>query len=284
MKYIARGRIRARAMFVSDQRMARTNEREYCHGMTNGFNRRDFLRLSLVSGAGIACSRATSGAMVAEGAASQGGGGVVLFQGDSITDSGRNRTIAGPNVAAALGTGYPLLVASSMLRESDSPWRFFNRGVSGDKIPDLQARWSADTLALEPDVLSVLVGVNDFWHKRLKGYTGTVADYEAQYVDLLTSDTSVVSQSSARRARAFRAASWRRGRNLVSRVRRATRCGCARGIARRRHVRSTSGCVQRRERAHGCGALDGGRRASDAGGPRAHRRALARCRGCVKTA
>lgn len=112
---------------------------------------------------------------------------MILFQGDSITDSGRNRHIAAPNVTGALGTGYPLLVASSVLRTSpDRAWHFLNRGVSGDKVPDLRARWSADTIALKPDVLSVLVGVNDYWQKRLNGYAGTVADYEDEYTALLT--------------------------------------------------------------------------------------------------
>lgn len=156
--------------------------------MSSDFNRRDFLRISLLSTAGIACSsRMPRDAVVPEPAHQRGSGGVILFQGDSITDSGRNRSIAGPNIAAALGTGYPLLVASRVLRASpDNDWRFFNRSDSGDKVPDLQARWSRDTLELKPDILSVLVGVNDFWHKRLNGYTGTVADYEAQYDALLT--------------------------------------------------------------------------------------------------
>jgi len=67
-----------------------------------------------------------------------------------------------------------------------APWKFYNRGVKGDKVPDLQARWAEDAIALKPDVLSVLVGVNDYWHHTLRGYTGTVADYEAQYIALLT--------------------------------------------------------------------------------------------------
>jgi lysophospholipase L1-like esterase len=112
-------------------------------------------------------------------------GTVVLFQGDSITDWGRNRAVGDPNVSAALGTGYPLLVASAELAaHPESALKFYNRGVSGNKVPDLEQRWAADTLALKPDVLSVLIGVNDFWHKR-NGYTGTVADYENGYAALL---------------------------------------------------------------------------------------------------
>ncbi len=113
-------------------------------------------------------------------------GTVILFQGDSITDCGRNRTAAEPNTADALGTGYPLLVASTALAaHPHRGLRFYNRGLSGNKVPDLQQRWAVDTLELRPDVLSILIGVNDFWHKLGGGYAGTVQDYEDQYSALL---------------------------------------------------------------------------------------------------
>ena len=113
-------------------------------------------------------------------------GTVILFQGDSITDCGRNRADAQPNAAGALGTGYPLLVAAAALAtHPDRGLRFYNRGVSGNTVPDLEQRWAADTLELRPDVLSILIGVNDFWHKLGGGYTGTVQDYEDQYTRLL---------------------------------------------------------------------------------------------------
>jgi lysophospholipase L1-like esterase len=111
---------------------------------------------------------------------------VVVFQGDSITDGGRDRSIPAPNVAAALGTGYPLLVASQVLKAR--PQRgltFYNRGVGGDKVPELAARWQADTISLRPDIVSVLVGVNDFWHKRLRGYAGTPGEYQDGLTALL---------------------------------------------------------------------------------------------------
>jgi lysophospholipase L1-like esterase len=113
-------------------------------------------------------------------------GTVVLFQGDSITDCGRDRAVSEANSARALGTGYPLLVASALLAaEPGRALQFYNRGVSGNKVPDLKQRWTTDTLDLKPDVLSILVGVNDFWHKLGNGYTGTVQDYEEQYSALL---------------------------------------------------------------------------------------------------
>jgi lysophospholipase L1-like esterase len=113
-------------------------------------------------------------------------GKVVLFQGDSITDAGRNRDTKDPNTAGALGNGYPLLIAAAVLAARPaSGLAFFNRGISGNKVPDLQARWTADTIDVQPDVLSILIGVNDFWHKLDHGYNGTVQDYEQQYTALL---------------------------------------------------------------------------------------------------
>ncbi|HEY2804851.1 MAG TPA: SGNH/GDSL hydrolase family protein [Gemmatimonadales bacterium] len=117
----------------------------------------------------------------------------VLFQGDSITDCGRSRDVAAPNRAAALGTGYPLLIASEVLAEQ--PRRdiaFFNRGISGNRVPDLTARWQADTLDLRPDVLSVLIGVNDLWHKLMGQSSGTVAEYESGYAALLSQASSAL--------------------------------------------------------------------------------------------
>jgi lysophospholipase L1-like esterase len=113
-------------------------------------------------------------------------GPVILFQGDSITDWGRDRAATGPNLASGLGGGYPLLITSSELFEHpDRDLQFFNRGVSGNTVPDLDARWPADTIALKPDVLSILIGVNDYWHTLNGSYHGTVADYESGFAALL---------------------------------------------------------------------------------------------------
>ena len=150
--------------------------------MTDCLTRRDFVTAaSAVAGAALLPSTAT-----ADRAPGSTDGTVVLFQGDSITDAGRDRAAADPNAAHALGSGYPLLVAAAALAaHPDRGLRFYNRGISGNKVPDLAARWATDTVALAPDVLSILIGVNDFWHKLSGGYTGTVEDYEHQYAALL---------------------------------------------------------------------------------------------------
>lgn len=116
-----------------------------------------------------------------------GHGGVVLFQGDSITDAGRSRKQAAEaNTQEALGRGYAWLAAAGLLvRHAGDDLRVFNRGVSGHKVFQLAKRWDRDCVALEPDVLSILIGVNDIWHTRNGKYDGTVAIYERDYDALL---------------------------------------------------------------------------------------------------
>lgn len=113
-------------------------------------------------------------------------GATILFQGDSITDAGRDRSRSEANDARALGNGYPMFLAGGLLRDhAAEKLKVFNRGISGNKVPDLAARWQADCLDLKPDVLSILVGVNDIWHKLNGNYDGTVATYQSGFKDLL---------------------------------------------------------------------------------------------------
>ena len=113
-------------------------------------------------------------------------GSTLLFQGDSITDCSRDRSLAAANNPRALGTGYPLLLAG-MLRERypARDLQVLNRGVSGNTVDDLLARWDRDTVQLKPDMLSILIGVNDIWHTLSGGYSGTPEKYEAGYRGLL---------------------------------------------------------------------------------------------------
>jgi lysophospholipase L1-like esterase len=107
----------------------------------------------------------------------------ILFQGDSITDAGRDRNVTDqPNSPAAMGKGYAWMAASQFLVDSpEAGLKIFNRGVSGDKVYQLAERWQADCLDIKPDVLSILVGVNDFAHVFKHGYKGTVEKYEEDY-------------------------------------------------------------------------------------------------------
>lgn len=87
------------------------------------------------------------------------GGYTVLFQGDSITDGNRTRNNDWNHV---MGHGFAYIIASRLWCDfPDRKLHFYNRGISGNKVPDLAARWQADTIGLQPDLLSILVGIND---------------------------------------------------------------------------------------------------------------------------
>lgn len=110
---------------------------------------------------------------------------VLLFQGNSITEAGRRRN-GTANDPHSLGSGYVALAVSALLSEQpDAGWVCHNRGVGGDKITDLAARWDDDTLSLSPDVLSILIGVNDYWYRRSGDHASTPAQYEQTYRSLL---------------------------------------------------------------------------------------------------
>ena len=104
---------------------------------------------------------------------------IILFQGDSITDSGRNKESNVSNTLDQLGNGYALFTSTQLLKtHADKQLKIFNRGISGNKVYQLRERWEAEALAFSPDVLSILIGVNDFWHTLTGGYDGTVEIYE----------------------------------------------------------------------------------------------------------
>lgn len=84
----------------------------------------------------------------------------ILFQGDSITDCGRNR-----EDFYGMGTGYPLLIKASLGMECPEEYEFINRGISGNRIVDVYARIKMDFINLKPDYASIYIGVNDTWHE-----------------------------------------------------------------------------------------------------------------------
>ncbi|HMN30833.1 MAG TPA: SGNH/GDSL hydrolase family protein [Caldilineaceae bacterium] len=87
----------------------------------------------------------------------------LVLIGDSITDCERARPV-GEGLFAALGKGYVSLVDS--LLQATYPQqqiRVVNMGISGNIVRDLKGRWSSDVLALEPDWLSIMIGINDVW-------------------------------------------------------------------------------------------------------------------------
>lgn len=156
--------------------------------------RRGFLR-NTGTGLGVAALAALTKVLPAQASQDWPGSGrslirknnVVLFQGDSITDAGRSREEAGvANQQPGLGHGYAWFAAGELLVERPTDGlKIYNRGISGNKVFQLADRWQADCLDLKPDVLSILIGVNDLWHTLDGKYQGTVQIYERDYNALL---------------------------------------------------------------------------------------------------
>ena len=111
----------------------------------------------------------------------------ILFQGDSITDYGRDRNVDAASPAnQGLGSSHAMLIAAHLLAEyPERNLQFYNRGFCGDTILRLAARWKTDTLDLHPDYLSILIGANDTWG-RFRGDGGVdLPLYESVYRELL---------------------------------------------------------------------------------------------------
>ena len=113
-------------------------------------------------------------------------GDIILFQGDSITDSSREKEKELPNSPNSMGKGYAFLAASKLLKTLPKEnLTIYNRGISGNKVNQLSDRWDKDALELKPDWISILIGVNDYWHMLHSDYDGTVEIYESDYRKLL---------------------------------------------------------------------------------------------------
>jgi acyl-CoA thioesterase I len=115
-------------------------------------------------------------------------GRTILFIGDSITDAGRGQRAYRP-----FGFGYVHFIAYDLLaRFPGLNLNIINTGISGDTILDLQRRWKADCLAHKPDILSVLIGINDVWSRYSDIWPGAesveddVSYFESTYRSLLS--------------------------------------------------------------------------------------------------
>lgn len=84
----------------------------------------------------------------------------ILFQGDSITDSDRLR-----NDDISLGQGYAVMLAGRLGFDYPGKHEFINRAIYGDKLDNMYSRWKTDCLDIKPDIISILIGVNDIWSR-----------------------------------------------------------------------------------------------------------------------
>jgi len=154
-------------------------------------SRRDFLKTTSLASAGLLTipqivSAAFNSEAVKKKRVMINKDDVILFQGDSITDAGRKKDDAAFNAASALGSGYSMIATSDLLfKYADKNLKIYNRGISGNKVYQLAERWEKDCLDLKPNVLSILIGVNDFWHKVLGRYDGTIETYRKDYKALI---------------------------------------------------------------------------------------------------
>ena len=90
----------------------------------------------------------------------------LLFQGDSITDAGRDK-----RNYYDLGNGYPKFAASIIAEKyADTSFEFINLGISGNRTGQLFDRFYSDGIALQPDIISILIGINDIWHRCSPNY------------------------------------------------------------------------------------------------------------------
>jgi lysophospholipase L1-like esterase len=112
----------------------------------------------------------------------------ILFQGDSITDCGRDRS-----QPSALGSGYAMMASGFLaaLQPALAP-ECLNRGISGNRTGDLVDRWQEDCLDLEPDVLSLMIGINDVWRRYDRNLPTTVDDFEKNTRTLLEQTTQAL--------------------------------------------------------------------------------------------
>jgi lysophospholipase L1-like esterase len=155
------------------------------------FNRRTFISSSAVAAGAVALSNKSQAAETRANPSGVRGydyrlpkfkaGTRLVFQGDSITDMNWGRNEGDRN--HYLGHSYVYLIASRLGVDcAADKLNFFNRGVGGNSMPDLQKRWQKDSIDSKPDLLSILFGVNDV-NRMLAGVTPK--DWEADYRALL---------------------------------------------------------------------------------------------------
>jgi lysophospholipase L1-like esterase len=109
----------------------------------------------------------------------------VLFVGDSVTDAGRTSSPA-KRPFDELGVGYVRFVAQHLgSQRAEMGLHIVNRGVSGDRTRELEPRWERDVIAERPDVLSVLIGVNDSWRGFDDNDPTTADEFATRYRALL---------------------------------------------------------------------------------------------------
>jgi acyl-CoA thioesterase-1 len=108
-------------------------------------------------------------------------GDLILFIGDSVTDCGRNRedlSDLGPSYVKKIDSYLKAFFAELLLR-------VMNKGISGNRVIDLQARWQDDCLCYKPDIINILIGINDCWRRFDNNDSTSAEDFEKRYDSIL---------------------------------------------------------------------------------------------------
>jgi lysophospholipase L1-like esterase len=113
---------------------------------------------------------------------------VLLFQGDSVTEGGRNL-----NEPYDLGSGYVSLIRDKLLeRYPEHNLTILNRGISAHRAAELAERWDADCVSLKPSAVTILVGINDTWHRYSYRFEHVTAEmFYNQYKEILVKTKNI---------------------------------------------------------------------------------------------
>lgn len=103
----------------------------------------------------------------------------VLFQGDSVTDAERDRS-----EFYGYGNGYVKYVIDE-LKEAYPEVEFVNRGCGGDRTKELLARIGRDLVDLDPDIVTVLIGINDTWRRFDNNDPTSAEEFRDRYETIL---------------------------------------------------------------------------------------------------
>ncbi len=105
----------------------------------------------------------------------------ILFQGDSITEW--HRDVNDPD---SIGDGYVAFAIDNLKKQfPEMDFQFFNRGISGNRTRELLQRWQKDTIDIQPDIMTLMIGVNDTWRRYDMDDPTPVEEYEQNLRTLL---------------------------------------------------------------------------------------------------
>ncbi|MDU0199533.1 MULTISPECIES: SGNH/GDSL hydrolase family protein [Paenibacillus] len=84
----------------------------------------------------------------------------IVFIGDSITDKGRKKD------PLKLGSGYVRMIHDYLTAVYPQlSLKIINEGVSGNRVIDLEKRWTLDVIDHQPQWVSISIGINDVWRQ-----------------------------------------------------------------------------------------------------------------------